>query len=79
MIKFGSSDYLSHNDSSVNLTKSQRCAMSRYIGVEPMTQCNENGKIVQMNFDEHPMHENPLWWVNRYSEISDYEKLIKLV
>ena len=34
MIKFGSSDYLSHNDSSVNLTKaSQRCAMSRYIGV----------------------------------------------
>jgi hypothetical protein len=37
-----------------------------------------NGKIVQMNFDEHPMHDNPLWWVNRYSEISDYEKLIKL-
>jgi hypothetical protein len=31
-----------------------------------------------MNFDEHPMHDNPLWWVNRYSEISDYEKLIKL-
>jgi hypothetical protein len=25
----------------------------------------------------HPMHENPLWWVNRYAEISDYEKLIK--
>jgi hypothetical protein len=34
MVKFGSSDYLSHNDTTVNLTKaSQRCAMSRYIGV----------------------------------------------
>jgi hypothetical protein len=39
--------------------------------------CNENRKLVQMNFNAHPMHENPLWWVNRYAEISDYEKLIK--
>lgn len=80
MIKFGSSDYLSHNDSSVNLTKaSQRCAMSRYIGVGTYdTNVMKTGKIVQMNFDEHPMHENPLWWVNRYSKISDYEKIDKI-
>jgi hypothetical protein len=37
----------------------------------------KTGKLVQMNFNAHPMHENPLWWVNRYAEISDYEKLIK--
>jgi len=80
MIKFGSSDYLSHNDSSVNLTKaSQRCAMSRYIGVGTYdTNVMKTGKIVQMNFDEHPMHDNPMWWVNRYSEISDYEKIDKI-
>jgi hypothetical protein len=36
----------------------------------------KTGKLVQMNFNAHPMHENPLWWVNRYAEISDYEKLI---
>jgi hypothetical protein len=42
------------------------------------TNVMKTGKIVQMNFDEHPMHDNPLWWVNRYSEISDYKKLIKL-
>jgi hypothetical protein len=51
--------------------------MSRYIGVEAYdTNVMKTGKIVQMNFDEHPMHDNPLWWVNRYSEISDYEKKI---
>lgn len=80
MIKFGSSDYLSHNDSSVNLTKaSQRCAMSRYIGIGTYdTDVMKTGKIVQMDFNAHPMHENPLWWVNRYSEISDYEKIDKI-
>lgn len=80
MIKFGSSDFLSHNDSSVNLTKaSQRCAMSRYIGIGTYdTNVMKTGKIVQMDFNAHPMHDNPLWWVNRYSEISDYEKIDKI-
>lgn len=80
MIKFGSSDYLSHYDDNINLTKaSQRCAMSRYIGIGTYdTNVMKTGKIVQMNFDEHPMHENPLWWVNRYSEISDYERIEKI-
>ena len=80
MIKFGSSDYLSHNDSSVNLTKaSQRCAMSRYIGVGTYdTDVMKTGKIVQMDFTAHPMHDNPLWWVNRYAAISDYEQIDKI-
>jgi len=80
MIKFGSSDYLSHNDSSVNLTKaSQRCAMSRYIGIGTYdTNVMKTGKIVQIDFNAHPMHDNPLWWVNRYSEISDYKKINKI-
>ena len=80
MVKFGSSDYLSHHDNSVNLTKaSQRCAMSRYIGVGTYdTDVMKTGKLVQMNFNAHPMHENPLWWVNRYAEISDYEKIDKI-
>ena len=80
MIKFGSSDYLSHNDIDVNLTKaSQRCAMSRYIGVGTYdTDVMKTGKIVQMDFTAHPMHDNPMWWVNRYSEISDYEQIDKI-
>ena len=80
MVKFGSSDYLSHHDNNVNLTKaSQRCAMSRYIGVGTYdTDVMKTGKLVQMNFNAHPMHENPLWWVNRYAEISDYEKIDKI-
>ncbi|SHG14257.1 hypothetical protein SAMN05444396_10544 [Flavobacterium segetis] len=80
MIKFGSSDYLSHQDSTVNLTKaSQRCAMSRYIGIGTYdTDVMKTGKIVQMDFTAHPMHENPLWWVNRYSKISDYEQIDKI-
>jgi len=80
IIKYGSSDYLSHHDNSVNLTKaSQRCAMSRYIGVGTYdTDVMKTGKIVQMDFKEHPMHENPKWWVNRYSEISDYQTIDKI-
>jgi len=80
IIKYGSSDYLSHHDNSVNLTKaSQRCAMSRYIGVGTYdTDVMKTGKIVQMDFKEHPMHENPKWWVNRCSEISDYQTIDKI-
>jgi len=42
------------------------------------TDVMKTGKLVQMNFNAHPMHKNPLWWVNRYAEISDYEKIDKI-
>lgn len=79
MIKYGSYDYLS-KDNFVNLTKSsQRCALSRYIGIGTYnTDKMLKGKILQMNWKDHPMAENPMWWFNRYYQISDYVKLDKI-
>lgn len=71
--KFGSKDFLSC-DSQTHVSKaSQRCAISRYIGIGTYdTKTMKSGKLLQVDINELSNNENPDWWFKRFHQNSDY-------
>ena len=58
---------------------SQRCAMSRYIGIGTYDAAEmKEGKILTMEIDTIKAASYPYWWYLRYHEKSAYKKLEKI-
>jgi len=58
---------------------SQRCAISRYIGVGTFdSEKMPEGKILQVERATHPLATNPLWWYTRYHKESAYLALDRI-
>lgn len=73
--KYGSGDILRHPNKYLTLS-SQRCALSRYIGVGTYdTNKMIPGKILQINTDESYIHKYNGNWYKKYYEHSGYKAL----
>ena len=58
---------------------SQRCAISRYIGVGTYDTTNmPEGKILTIEIDKIRAAETPFWWYRRFHEKSAYKPLAKI-
>jgi hypothetical protein len=80
---YGASDYFSLQEDYDNNTKfsksSQRCAISRYIGIGTYdTNLMDNGKILTRNIHELNFSSNTYWWFNKYYEDNAYNKLTNI-
>lgn len=72
---YGSKDIFSNFDKRFS-SASQRCAVSRYIGIGTYD-CNkmETGKILKRSISSLPFASLDYWWYNRYYESNAYNKL----
>ena len=58
---------------------SQRCAVSRYIGIGTYnTEEMQTGKILSMNASECLAAQKPYWWYTRYTKDTHYKPLDKI-
>lgn len=58
---------------------SQRCAVSRYIGIGTYnTEEMQTGKILSINTNECLAAQKPYWWYTRYTKDSHYNPLDKI-
>lgn len=58
---------------------SQRCAISRYIGVGTFdSETMPEGKMLQVERAKHPLETNPVWWYTRYHKGSAYLPLDRI-
>jgi hypothetical protein len=59
------------------LTKaSQRCAISRYIGIGTYdTDTMPTGKILTLSYKDHPYSTLPFWWYHAYVDESGYSRM----
>ena len=75
---YGTPDPFSNRNSQFSHA-SQRCAMSRYIGVGTYdTSEMKEGKILTMEIDSIKAASYSYWWYSRYHEKSAYKKLEKI-
>lgn len=77
---FGSPDVFSKIDTeSVVSSSSQRCTVSRYIGVGTYdTDKMITGKILSIDIAELECSKNDYWWYNKFHQNSAYVKLDKI-
>jgi len=58
---------------------SQRCAVSRYIGIGTYnTDVMETGKVLVIDISSIPIYQEPWWWYNAYHKNSNYLPLPKI-
>ena len=70
--EYGSPDPL-HKYNGIYADASQRCAVSRYIGVGTYdTETMPEGKLLQLPIHSIPATKQPFWWYRRYHEKSGY-------
>jgi hypothetical protein len=75
---FGTPDPLS-KISNLYSKASQRCAVSRYIGIGTYnTDKMERGKQLSINVNDSCLSKNDFWWYNVYSKESNYTKLSEI-
>jgi hypothetical protein len=73
--EYGSPDFLSRDGGAEPplAIASQRCALSRYIGVGTFdTRTMETGKLLAIPYADHPAQAIPFWWYKRYAAVSGY-------
>lgn len=74
--RYGSGDFLGEVPGTHLTRTSQRCALSRYIGVGTYDTAEmKSGKILQMKRMDHSRFEDPDWWYNQFYRDSEYTKL----
>ena len=72
---FGSPDPFSKINDTFSAC-SQRCSVSRYIGVGTYdTEKMTTGKLLTVPLDKLELSELPYWWFNRFHSCSSYEKI----
>ena len=73
---YGSADPFSHLSSNLFSAASQRCAISRYIGLGTYdTDKMKRGKILMKYVDEIEFSKNDYWWFHQYYKENGYQKL----
>lgn len=76
--EFGTSDPL-HTYNPIYANASQRCAVSRYIGVGTFdSETMPEGKILQLYTKDIAASSQPFWWYTRYHKTSGYVALDKI-
>lgn len=78
IVKYGTPDPFSKVSSKYSKA-SQRCAVSRYIGIGTYdTETMMTGKILTIPIDEFPQSKITYWWYNEYNKKSNYKPLDKI-
>jgi len=73
---YGSPDPFSQVSSNLFSAASQRCAISRYIGLGTYdTDAMKCGKILTRTIDEMECSKNEYWWFHQYYKENGYKKL----
>lgn len=73
---YGSPDPFSQLDPEIFSAASQRCAISRYIGLGTYdTDAMVQGKILTRTIDEMECSKNDYWWFHQYYKENGYKKL----
>jgi len=73
---YGSPDPFSHLSPELFSSASQRCAISRYIGLGTYdTDVMKSGKILTRFLDEIEFSKNEYWWFHQYYKENGYKKL----